>query len=170
MARARSRVVTTRSTRSPTIWAGVVAPSLTVFPTLTKILLALFTPSFLSGETIRRLRGTLLVESVLTTTAYHGAIGAYIASDAAVAIGVTALLDPVTNASDDVWLWYHSFAGDGRGDGSAGGNGAMLIEVESKAMRRMEEGQSLVIVGANANALSEFAVALSLRVLGSQTR
>ncbi len=146
-----------------------MSSSVTVVAPLTKVLLATLAPEFVSGETIRRMRGTLMVgASASSATAFHGAVGAYVASDAAVIVGITALLDPSTNVADDAWLWYQSFAGKPAGDGSAGALGTQLIEIDNKAMRRIETGFQVVFVAANPAAIGSLHLALSIRVLGSE--
>ena len=141
-------------------------------PALTKVLLATATPDFDSGETVRRMRGTFIVSAATAGLFYHGAVGAFIANDRAVIAGVASLLDPVTDVQDDAWLWYHSFHGGALtvGEpGSAGTNAAQVFEIDSKAMRRMARGFTLVFVVGNSSAASGFQIALSVRVLGSES-
>ena len=135
MARAQ-RVFRSRGQRRPTKWGGVVATGITTVPALTKVLLAIFTPDFTSGETIRRLWGTFFVRSATAAT-YHGAVGSFVANDVAIAAGVASLLDPVTNVADDAWYWYQSFSGSNSNAGEPGGAGArasQLLEIDSKSM------------------------------------
>ena len=163
----RRAPVSTGRNRRPTNWGGTVAGSATLIAGSTKVLLASFTPDFVSGETVRRMRGTLFVQGA-GVGLYHGAIGAYVANNAAISVGVGSLLDPVTNVADDAWMWYRSFSGDSGAAGAAGADGAQLLEIDSKAMRRIETGFALVFVVTNANASLTFNVALSVRVLGSE--
>jgi len=134
---------------------------------LTKVLLFSFIPDFVSGETLRRIRGTLAVQATIAGN-YNGAVGAYVAGINAVAAGVGSLIDPVTDVDDDAWVWYQSFAGFGAGDGQAGALGGQMFPIDNKAMRRVETGYTLVFVAANANAVVGLNVALSFRVLGSE--
>ena len=167
MANRVRRVSSGRSQRAPTNWGGTVAPALVTIPTLTKVLLATFAPEYVSGEVIRRLRGTFFVKGA-GGASYHGAVGFYVASDTSIVAGVASLLDPVTNVGEDAWLWYHSYSGDGLA--TAGGLISQLITIDGKAMRRIETGYSLVCVAANSNAANAYTVALSVRVLGSEAR
>ena len=153
--------------RRPTNWGGSNVNGVTAVPGASKVLLASFTPDFVSGETVRRIRGTVLVQGA-GVGLYLGAIGAYVASNAAVTAGVGSLLDPVSNVNDDAWMWYRSFGGDSGATGSAGADGAQLLEIDSKAMRRVETGYALVFVVANATVGLSFNVALALRLLGSE--
>ena len=171
MARVRRAVNVRTGRRAPTTWGGSVATGLTLVPAVTKVLLATAVPDFTSGETIRRLRGTFLVKGA-EAFFYHGALGAFIANDTAVAAGVASLLDPVTDVGDDAWLWYQSFHGGpatAGEPGSAGQSGAQVYSIDSKAMRRMQPGFTLVFVVANSSASVDFSVALSVRALGSES-
>ena len=155
--------------RAPTNWGGVVASTFTSVPALTKVLLTFISPEFVSGETIRRFRGTLFVAGS-SATSYHGAIGAFVAGNNAITAGVASLIDPVTDVSDDAWMWYQSFSGAGTAVITAGPGGTnQLIPIDSKAMRRVETGYAIAFVVANASATTNFVVALSLRALGSES-
>jgi len=171
VARAR-RNIPIRGKRSPTTWGGTVATGVVSIPAVTKVLLATFVPEFTSGETIRRLRGTFFVHSNTATGTAHGAIGAFIANDTAVAAGVASLLDPVTDVQDDAWLWYHSFhlgTNATTSPGSAGAQSAQVYMIDSKAMRKLSTGFTMVFVGANSHATNGFSLALSVRALGSES-
>jgi len=162
----RAPVSATRN-RRPTNWGGIVGGSGIAIAGNTKVLLASFTPDFVSGETLRRMRGTFFVQGA-GVGLYHGAVGAYVANNTAIAQGVASLLDPDTNVADDAWTWYRSFSGDSGAAGSAGADGAQLLEIDSRSMRRIETGYGLVFVVANSNASLSFNVTLSVRVLGSE--
>ena len=147
-----------------------MASSLIAVPALTKVLLQTFLVGFTSGETIRRMRGTFVTVGT-SGFYYHGAVGAFIANDTAIVAGVGSLLDPVTDVGDDAWLWYHSFHGgpSTAGEpGSAGQGGGQVVEIDSKAMRRLDNGYTLAIVVANSSATQTFSIALLVRVLGSE--
>ena len=157
-----------RSQRCPTNWGGTVAIGLTAVPALTKVLLTTATPEFVSGETIRRIRGTFYTKAA-ELASYHGAIGAFVANNTAVAAGVASLLDPVSDVEDDAWMWYESFHGGGTASaGSAGDNAGQVRIIDSKAMRRVDDGYTLVFVVANSTTMVDFNIALSLRALGSE--
>ncbi len=157
-----------RTQRRPTGWSGFVASGAIVVPATTKVLLASLVSTAGRGETVRRMRGTFIV-SAQEATSFHGAIGAFVANNLAVTAGVASLLDPVTNVGDDAWFWYQSFHGQGNASpGSAGGASGQVYSIDSKAMRRVDDGFAIVLVVANATAASDFAVALSLRALSSE--
>ena len=71
---------------------------------------------------------------------FAGAAGIYMMTEDAFAVGATAALDPVTDASSDMWIWHHFF--DIRaisvtlGDGVNAGSAHQRIVIDSKAMRK----------------------------------
>jgi len=74
-----------------------------------------------------------------------GAWGAAIVSAQAVGIGVTAVPTPVTDQGSDLWFAYKYFAG--AGDQSTGGGvSGFGFEIDSRAMRKVEDGQDLITV------------------------
>ena len=86
-----------------------------------------------------------------------GGFGCAVVSDQALAIGVTAVPTPITDIGSDLWfvhqLLYSSF-GFITGVGFEGQMQTMY-EVDSKAMRKVDIGQDLVIVGEFASGISE---------------
>ena len=124
------------------------------------------------NETVRRTRGMLWVGSdqIALMEEQNGAIGAMVLSDAAIAVGVASLPDPVTDSDDDGWLMWMPFY-----QASASVQGGTVIhttvaapyQFDSKAMRRVEEGYSVAFIGANANATTGLRIALAVSVLTS---
>ena len=154
--------------RAPTNWGGTVASATVTVPAGTKVLVTTLNPEFVSGETIRRMRGTVSVGG-LTAGLFAGAIGAYVASDRSITAGVASLMDPVSDVQEDAWMWYQSVSGNSAGDGDAGAFGTHMYEIDNKAMRRIETGYSLAFVAANGFAVGITLVfLLSLWVLGSE--
>jgi len=153
------------SQRRPTGWSGVVAGAFPIVPAFSKVLLATFVPNVISGVTIRRLRGSfsIISDQSAASETQNGAIGACVVGDLAVAAGVASIKDPVTDVEDDTWLWYQSF----NLKNEVGEFGRMQFEIDSKAMRKVEIGNSLVFVVGNAQLAFGFQVALSVRVLSS---
>ena len=81
------------------------------------------------------------------------AYGACIVSDQAQAIGVTAIPTPVTDSGSDLWFAYQlGFAQFRFGDATGFGNISKEFEIDSRAMRKVEEGQTLVEVIENSAA------------------
>jgi len=103
--------------------------------------------------TVVRTRGVLLLESDQTAAAERTSVsfGQAVVSDQAVAIGVTAVPTPVTDQGSDLWYVYeslvHSFVNN------AMGPAYNFKEFDSKAMRKVEDGQDLATVIENARGL-----------------
>ena len=77
------------------------------------------------------------------------ALGIAVVSDQAEAIGVTAVPTPITDMSSDLWLMhqllYNEFlfaSGVGFQDG-----GMEQYAIDSKAMRKVNDGEDLIVVG-----------------------
>jgi len=86
-------------------------------------------------------------------------IGMAIVSDQAVAIGVTAVPTPITDLGSDLWFVHQLMYCDESGltDRS---KDACQMSVDSKAMRRVEEGQDLIIT-VEASSISDGAILTS---------
>ncbi len=140
-----------RTRRVPGTWSrNQILP--TTVPLSTKILLGTFALSNPGiGETVRRTVGQILVRSdqVAAGEDIVGAFGMMVVSDIAAAAGIASIPDPVTDQSDDGWfVWQGLSATQG---GSAQRTG-QLIQYDSRAMRRVEEGFAIALVVANASA------------------
>ena len=154
MARFRNRSIPSGFRRGPvrdTIWADVVPVLTTVTAvggTLTNsgsaALLAL------APFTIVRSRMTYQVTSdqIANTEDQVVAVGAAVVSVESVAIGVTAIPTPVTNADSDLWFLHQFLMGSFYVSSAIGtGNRASpAVNIDSKAMRKVEEGQDIVFV------------------------
>jgi len=102
--------------------------------------------------TIVRTRGRVLVVSDQAGSVEDqiGAIGALIVTDTASALGITAIPDPVTDGDSDVWFLFQHFSG-GSAEVLAGRRG-FAIDFDSKAMRKVQEGEDVAFVIANQHA------------------
>ncbi len=120
-------------------------------------------------ETLLRNVGGISVASdqAAASESQMGALGMCVVTDTALALGITALPDPVTDAADDIWLLYVSFAQELRFSDATGfePNFATWYPFDSKAKRVVHTGQSLAIVVANANSTFGFKFILNLRTL-----
>ena len=104
--------------------------------------------------TITRTIGLLTVfsdQAVLTQNP-HGAFGALVVSEKAATLGPTAFPDPVTEGNSDEWFLYGQWDATIFVDagGSAGFGGIQQIAFDSKAQRKVEEGQQIAFLIANA--------------------
>jgi len=150
-------------------------------PTISFVLAAANTPALLLALTtaekalrpftIIRTRGTFLTISDQTsaTEYYDTAIGGCVVSDQAVAIGVTAVPTPTTDRASDLWFLYEETKGlfdfaTGIGFQENMGPGSMQ-SFDSRAMRKVEEGQDVIIVGENSGESGGATTRLSGRML-----
>ncbi len=161
--------------RSTTDWGRSVDTGLTLVGTGAKVLLAtlsLNNPGI--GEVVRRTRGRFVVASDQTaaTETQFGAIGFIVVNDIAIALGVTGMPGPVTDANDDGWFVWEPFlqiseAGIGAADGAA--TVAPGFEYDSKAMRRIEEGFGIAVIAENSSSVHALNIAVSFSILTSRS-
>ena len=93
-----------------------------------------------------------------------GAVGGIVVSEKAVATGATAIPDPVTQVNSDLWFMYQSFAAEG----SASTNVGRPIEhfpFDSRAQRKVEDGDDFVFVISNASAADGLQYIFNVRTL-----
>jgi len=98
--------------------------------------------------TVVRIRGSLHLESDQVAAAEEQgcAIGSCVVSDQAVAIGITAIPTPVVDRGSDLWFAYVSLLSSNDA-GTFGGLGQVQFkDYDSRAMRKVEEGQTVVQV------------------------
>ncbi len=132
---------------------------------------AVLDQSFGFGEdaTIVRLRGGLWVQSdqqTATETAF-GALGFAVVSDQALAIGITAVPTPITDEASDLWFLWEPFAAAVRFASGVGfdSNPMQHTVLDSKAMRKVNDGTSVVAVVENASASAGLTYVLKFRML-----
>ncbi len=159
--------------RTTTNWSGLVPAAMVTVPAISSVHLISITLSNAGiGEVVRRTRGQLLVTSDqgANIETQMGAMGFCVVTDAAAAIGITALPTPVTDASDDIWFVWQSFLQfSGAGPGAAAADGTVTpYEFDSKAMRRVEEGRQIAVVVQNSSAVHGLQVAVANRMLSSR--
>ncbi len=168
MARSFSRG--NRGQRRLTQW-GATAPetTFTALAAATAVLDSTFTVGSDSPETVVRIRGSFDVQSdqLAAQEEPFGAIGIAIVSDQAVAIGVTAIPTPYTDATSDLWMLHEfwsapmTFGVDARGIAKID----QLVVLDSKAMRKITEDETLIIVVENGSATAGAEYRLDLRIL-----
>jgi len=113
---------------------------------------AVLDQSFAFGEkaTIVRTRGRLWVKSdqIASTEEPFGAIGLAVVTDQAFAIGVTAVPTPITDASSDNWFLWEPWQASMVAATQVGFSGDSWTgyELDSKAMRKVDDGDTVVVV------------------------
>ncbi len=120
---------------------SLAASSASIITSLNAVALAL------RPFTVVRSRGMLMLESDQTAADERSRVqyGAAVVSDQSVAIGVTAVPTPVTDDGSDLWYIFESIA---HSFIAAAGRGPIYSQMtfDSKAMRKVEEGQDIITV------------------------
>ena len=166
--RTTSRVA--RPHRPNRSWSGFASTAGTGVAASTKVLLGGFTLSNPNiDETVLRTVGTFmcLSDQSAADELQIGAIGMMIVTDLAVAAGAASIPGPITDRGDDGWFVYIPLVQ------SLDVNSAIGVEpqfatqyhFDSKAKRRAQEGQQVVIMVENASASFGFIVAGVFRML-----
>ena len=154
--------------RRMTDWVGGLAR--TSFQTLgaaTSVLDQSLTAST-EPETIIRVRGNITVQSdqqAVSEDAF-GAIGFGIVSLEALTIGATAIPAPYTNLTWDGWFCHQFFACPVNFASAVGfQNISRTFDVESKAMRKLDPDERMVVMVENGNGADGLQYLLSFRLL-----
>ncbi len=119
-------------------------------------------------DTIIRLRGMLQVASDQSGANEEpfGAFGIAVVSEQAFAIGVTAVPTPYTDADSDLWMMHGYFAAPIRFNDATGfGNISQRVDFDSKAMRKLNEDETLIIVLENASATDGIRYTFNVAIL-----
>ncbi len=96
-----------------------------------------------------------------------GAWGMMVPTEEAVAIGITALPDPVGSVNSDAWVAYQGFQGGFLISSAVGitGDAYSHWRFDSRAMRKVEQGFDVVTVIANSSATAGLVVIVNQRLL-----
>ncbi len=140
-----------------TLWGDVVATGTTFATAGAAVLINVTGAGLLALRpwTVIRARGSMFVKSDQTAAAEDQAIalGMAIVSDQAVAIGITAVPTPDTDAGSDLWFVYQTLMA-AHGAGTVDSNEGRFIEYDSRAMRKVEDGSQLIVVGESIAAIT----------------
>jgi len=158
-----------RRKRANRSWAGVISAASTPVGPNTKVLLATFVLSNPNiDETVLRTVGSISVATDQSAAGEDqiGAFGLILVTDLAVAAGIASIPDPVTNVADDGWFVFVPIVQHFRFvDASGVLIDSMRYDFDSKAKRRVEEGQAVAVVVANGNASHGFNISVAFRLL-----
>jgi len=153
--------------RRETIWGGTAAFRGVIGGAQTAILAASLNAAALALRpfTIVRVRGFWHVRSdqVIATEQYGCSQGWAIVSDQASAIGVTAVPTPDTDIASDLWFLFESLYGtfmllDSTGTQQQG----MGATFDSKAMRKVQEGEDVVQMFESGTALTSSSATITV--------
>ena len=177
VARARRNFVSGRTRqRSATNWSRFVSTTFTSIGVGTKVLFATFALGTVGiGETVRRTRGRILIfsDQVAQHELLQGAFGMVIVNDLALAAGAASIPGPVTDQDDDGWfVWESLMAVSTLADNTAPAAGHSqvggVIDFDSKAMRRVEEGFGIALMFENSNVGHLMRMSMGISLLGSR--
>ncbi len=138
--------------RRESLWFSIAPVSNTLATGSAAVLAASLNAAALALRpfTVVRTRGVLYVRSdqAVATELYHAALGIAVVSDEAIAVGVSAVPTPDTERGSDLWFLYAETMGQIQIDTNVGFNdaGGSLVEFDSKAMRKVENGQDIAFV------------------------
>ena len=145
-----------RGPRRPVDWSA--SASLTAYTTIaasTVQLLETFVP-IVGGETVVRTRGMVSIGSDQdgANETQAGAFGICVVTAQAAALGITAIPDPITDGAWGGWFVHQYFANRFRFLDSTGTGWitTQQFEIDSKAMRKVDEEERVVVVVTNAAA------------------
>jgi len=158
-----------RGARRATTWVGAAdVASQTNITANTSVLHQTFT-TILTPFTVVRTRGLIAVsaDQEAADEIQIGAMGFLVANDAAVAAGAGSLLAPIDDNGDDAWFVWQALAGEMRFLSAAGAEPQWMTtyHFDSKAMRKVEEGQSIGVLIQNAHASAAFNIWMQFRML-----
>jgi len=121
------------------------------------------------NEVIIRIRGSLFIKSdqVIASESSGGALGFAVVTDQALAAGVGSIPTPFTDQDSDVWMLWMPWATSFTFVTGAGFDSVSYsrFDFDSKAMRKLPLGKSLVIVIENAASGSGLVYRLMYSVL-----
>ena len=92
---------------------------------------------------------SIVTDQLIADEGQVGAVGMAVVSDQAAAIGVTAVPTPITDMGSDLWFVHQLMYSDFVFESAVGitGSAQARYEIDSKAMRKVDIGQDLVVVG-----------------------
>ncbi len=149
-------------------WVGPADQGFTTVAAGTKVLVASFDPQAagLPKPTVVRTRGdvSIIPDSAAADVRITGAYGLAVVSDRAFAAGVASVPGPFSDASWDGWFVWRSFNYSLQFADSTGFiQEQMSQEVDSKAMRKVTEDETIVLVAESQG--SAFDISMPLRLL-----
>jgi len=137
--------------RRESLWIFIAPTNTVLAAASTAVLFSGFNAAALALRpfTIVRTRGILgsTSDQTAATEFYHWAFGIAVVSDQALAIGVTAVPTPMTDRASDLWFVYEEQMGELLFKDATGiqQNAIAQQSFDSKAMRKVEEGQDIAI-------------------------
>ena len=168
MARRAGRTFS-RGPRRASDWSASALQVVTLaVPAQSAVLIESFTP-VVGGETVIRTRGSFGIQSdqVAATENQFGAFGIAVVTAQALSVGITAIPHPGTDAAWGGWFVHRYFSQTFLLSSAVGteSNFMQQYEIDSKAMRKVDEDERLVVVCENFHATAGLAVWFMARFL-----
>jgi len=154
-----------RGRRTDYNWTGFITVGLTIAESNTNTLGGSLT--FNDAATIYRLRGQLLIRFDGTSAGDTNiaGVGIIVVQESAVAAGAASVPNPLTDPEADfLWHQYAPFIQPVTDD-VGGVSSSMRIEVDSKAMRRVKDTQTLQLVASMSAATGATTLTGGIRIL-----
>jgi len=167
--RSRRGFVPRRTKRAAPSWGMIQITQQTVAPSA-KVLLGSFILSNPPlAETILRTRIRLAVSSdqVSSKEFMIGAFGMIVVTDTALAVGLSAIPGPADDGGDDGWFVHQPIVQDTLSNSQ----GEHVYDIDSKAMRKIEDGFVIAIMVENSAlaGVGGFTISTSVRLLAKLT-
>ncbi len=146
-----------RGPRRAVDWSVINTPQTTLVALAgaTSVLVSVGVP-IVGGETVIRTRGLFgyASDQLAASEVQLGAIGICVVTAQAESVGISAVPHPDTDAAWGGWLYHSYFANRQRFASAVGfqSDGFITQEVDSKAMRKVDEDERLVMVVQNSGA------------------
>jgi len=144
--------------RRQTFWVAM-ASTATAMASLSPVLFSGFSAAVLALRpfTIVRIRGwmSLASDQSIAVENYGAALAMAVVSDQALAIGVTAVPTPQAEKDSDMWFMFEELGGTINAVTSTGISGSSQSkEIDSRAMRKVNDGQDVSLVGEGVSGLA----------------
>ena len=159
-----------RVQRRKTTWIGPADQGFIAVANGTGVIISSFTPSTtvpsLAQPTVVRTRGSVSIkpEAASADLEIVGAYGLCVVSSQALAAGVASVPTPWNEPGWDGWFVWRSFSLDFEFETSVGfGRNALHQEVDSKAMRKVQANEAVVLVAESQ--AGGFEISMPLRML-----
>ena len=171
MSRVQSRRALPSVARRRTTWAGIHSLVWTALGADTLVNAGGFTAAGLTNipkSTLIRVRGILGIRADQNANIEEamGAMGICVVTDAALTAGGASFPDPVDDSAADYWQTWQAFVAPGlTGTSAAATTWQSVVDIDSKAQRKLGDLDAIAIQIKNANAVGGLEFMFSLRFL-----
>ncbi len=165
----RSGMVRGRTDKRKTTWvAGATSAGLTVLASASSVLDQTLIGSTAGAPfTIIRTRGLFYAESDQVAANEHpnGAFGFALVRDPAAAAGIISIPTPLTEQDDESWFVWQAYQAAYHVDAAGSTASPHRIEFDSKAQRKVQEGDTMVVVVQNSGSGHGIEFSINFRML-----